>query len=155
MKVCTSPLQPVRKPVPIALAPANSDTDILDTTSETANGIKPETSPIVFTSDPSQMPSVMQPSEQDQQSIRDFTPASASRAPSPQPRAAPTAQLTDMELLKQSSHVPLDAAISASITCLATENKARNVASSILLVGGGSSLNGLGAFLTERYVCPL
>jgi actin-related protein len=82
-------------------------------------------------------------------SHQEIIPIPISRAPTPTP-ARPVAQLSDEELLTRSAQVPLDAAITASISCCITENKVKAAATSILLIGGGSALSGLGAFLTER-----
>lgn len=55
-----------------------------------------------------------------------------------------------MRIEFEASKTPLDAAVAASISQSASENKVKTAAGSILLVGGGSGLKGLGPFIAER-----
>ncbi|WVQ78037.1 hypothetical protein IAT38_000118 [Cryptococcus sp. DSM 104549] len=63
---------------------------------------------------------------------------------SPAPALAPSL------ILSASSHTPLDAAITSSISLCGTENKIRTLSHSILLIGGSSSIKGLSNFIAER-----
>jgi len=56
------------------------------------------------------------------------------------------------DIAYEASKTPLDGAIAASISLSASENKVKTAANSILLVGGGSALKGLGPFISDRYV---
>lgn len=62
-------------------------------------------------------------------------------------------EIPDEVIIAEASHSPLDGAIAASIAMCGTENKVKAAAGTILLIGGGSALKGLNAFLTERSVC--
>ena len=72
-----------------------------------------------------------------------------SKAPSPVPAPEPI-ELSDEEIFDESSRVPLDAAIAASIAACKLEPKVRSVSSTILLIGGSSALKGIGGFIAER-----
>lgn len=61
-------------------------------------------------------------------------------------------EIPDEVIISEASHSPLDGAIAASIAMCGTENKVKAAAGTILLIGGGSALKGLNAFLTERSV---
>lgn len=64
---------------------------------------------------------------------------------------APTPpEIPDQVIIAEASRSPLDGAIAASIAMCGTENKVKAAAGTILLIGGGSALKGLNAFLTER-----
>jgi actin-related protein 8 len=82
----------------------------------------------------------------------DAPQAQAPPAESTTVAAETIAQPEDREIVYEASTAPLDAAIAASIGLCATEAKAKAAASTILLIGGSSSIKGLGAFLQERWV---
>jgi actin-related protein 8 len=60
--------------------------------------------------------------------------------------------LPSFDVFLEASKSPLDAAIAASIAMAGTDNKVKTAASAILLIGGGSAMKGMNAFLTERSV---
>ena len=70
-----------------------------------------------------------------------------SRAASPAPGLD---SLPSSEVIEESARIPLDAAIASSISFAGNENKIKAAASTILVIGGSSSLKGLNAFLAER-----
>lgn len=81
-------------------------------------------------------------------------------APEPQPEPEPSRAPEDFPIIPEilsrekvfheSGRYPLDAALAASIGLAGSENKVKIAAASILLVGGGSLLKGLGPFISER-----
>ena len=79
-------------------------------------------------------------------------PLSQESSTIPTQEVTPPAPISSENIIYDSSKVALDGAIAASIATCALENKIKAVASSILLIGGGSAITGLGAFLTERSI---
>ncbi|WVQ70170.1 uncharacterized protein L199_008395 [Kwoniella botswanensis] len=75
-------------------------------------------------------------------------PATTNDQPAPPKPAVP--ELSAQQIITEASKSPLDAAIAASISMAGTENKAKTAANSILLIGGGSALKGLGGFIADR-----
>ncbi|WWC61199.1 uncharacterized protein I303_103779 [Kwoniella dejecticola CBS 10117] len=76
-------------------------------------------------------------------------PTAQSETPIP-PSKAVVSELSNAQVLSEACRSPLDAAVAASISMAGTENKAKTAANSILLIGGGSSLKGLGVFIADR-----
>lgn len=74
--------------------------------------------------------------------------ANVSASATPAPDAEGSDDTANIEY--EASKTPLDGAVAASISQSASENKVKTAASSILLVGGGSALKGLGPFIEER-----
>ena len=56
----------------------------------------------------------------------------------------------EFDIVWEASKSPLDGAIAACISKAGMDNKIRNAASSILLIGGSSALKGLNNFIAER-----
>ncbi|ORY33761.1 putative nuclear actin-related protein [Naematelia encephala] len=78
------------------------------------------------------------------------TPVPPVNSGEPTPPLPPLPVVSRSELIEEASHAPLDAAIVASLALAGTENKVKVACSSILLIGGGSALKGLGPFIAER-----
>lgn len=84
-------------------------------------------------------------------SSRAATPSvQGANAPSNSQSLAVGPPADDADVIEESSRVPLDAAIAASISAVGTENKVKSASGAILLIGGSSALKGLNAFLAER-----
>jgi actin-related protein 8 len=149
MKLCTAPLLPAAPkaiPAPTTAVRGNTENDATIPPA-VIPGTPVLNSPVIAASKPGT------PTDAEISDIKPLSEtAPVSRAPSPalQPAVPSIPALSDVQLLLQSSQVPLDAAIAASIACCGTENKCKAAASSILLIGGGSAMGGLGAFLSER-----
>jgi actin-related protein 8 len=77
------------------------------------------------------------------------TTHSAAATPGPDGEAADEV-VPKYDITYEASKTPLDGAIAASISLSASENKVKTAANSILLVGGGSALNGLAPFISDR-----
>ncbi|KAL7422269.1 Actin-like protein arp8 [Cryptotrichosporon argae] len=107
--------------------------------------------------------------------VADSEPANASRSPLPTTRAgllspllathplpptppldaAPLDPAAEEDMKRQATvddaaRAPLDGAIASAISVVGTENKVRAAANGILLIGGGSTLKGLGPFIADR-----
>lgn len=142
MKACTTHLNPAPPPPPAESTPApateNGGSVVPENGLETPNGSVP----------PEIKPEDTKPTE---------TP---SRAATPSVQGASSANglqsitagppVDDADIIEESSRVPLDAAIAASISAVGTENKIKSASGAILLIGGSSALKGLNAFLAER-----
>ncbi|WVR05120.1 hypothetical protein IAU60_002132 [Kwoniella sp. DSM 27419] len=63
---------------------------------------------------------------------------------------APVVELAAERIIDEAAQSPLDAAIAASIALVGSENKVKAASNSILLIGGGSALKGLGSFIADR-----
>ncbi|WWC69531.1 uncharacterized protein I206_103473 [Kwoniella pini CBS 10737] len=78
------------------------------------------------------------------------TPVPTNQNETPVPTKPAIVDLSNSQILSEACKSPLDAAVAASISMAGTENKAKTAANSILLIGGGSSLKGLGGFIADR-----
>lgn len=161
MRACTTHLFPQAAPVVVApsteavqVQDGDIETKVVETTNgeDAATAIQPNGGSIGQPSEPVE-------STEQTGSISELPPTNGD---APQAQAPPAESITvaaetipqpeDREIVYEASTAPLDAAIAASIGLCATEAKAKAAASTILLIGGSSSIKGLGAFLQERWV---
>jgi actin-related protein 8 len=142
MRACTAHLNPA-PPLPVAESTPGPVT-------ENGGSVAPETG---INTPNGSVPPEVKPEESNATDApsRAATPSvQGINAPGGSQNVAVGPPVDDADVIEESSRVPLDAAIAASISVVGTENKAKSASGAILLIGGSSALKGLNAFLAER-----